>query len=541
MLGVTVLGNGTLDSRPTLGGTRPQLNGTVALGGGSTVRGLNIASAGATGLSGGAVAGVSVSEASVTSTTGTAVNLNGTGGTVGLTAVSANGAANGIVLNNTTGSFTVTGSGAAGTGGTIQNAATGISLTNAQNVSLTRMQLNDFTDFAIRGSSVANFTMDNTVINGVNGDNAVADEGSARFTGLTGSATISNCNISGGFEDNFKIVNTSGSLNRITFSSTTIGANSTTDGNDGIGLESTGSGTIMNVTVQNSVFTSARGDLFQLNVIGNSTSDLVFTGNALSNNHPGIATGGGGVTISGGDNTGTGANLTSSITNNTFRDAVGHAILFVKSTDPGTFKATFDNNQIGVVATTNSGSLEGSGLKIQNAWAGAVTVAVTNNQIRWYNNFGIELLTGGGASALSGALNSTVTGNTIANPGTNPATAAIAKNGIHLNAGTVPGDTYQLCLDAGGSAALQNSLSTSGAPNDSAAGGEDIRLRHRQDTTVRLRGYTGTPSDNTAVQSYVIPRNGGDGVPSAIASNNVTTATDGFFNTLPAGAACPLP
>lgn len=130
--------------------------------------------------------------------------------------------------------------------------------------------------------------MDNTVINGVNGDNAVADEGSVRFTGLTGSATISNCNISGGFEDNFKIVNTSGSLNRLTFSNTTIGANSTTDGNDGIGLESTGSGTIMNVTVQNSVFTSARGDLFQLNVIGNSTSDLVFTGNALSNNHPGL-------------------------------------------------------------------------------------------------------------------------------------------------------------------------------------------------------------------------------------------------------------
>lgn len=247
------------------------------------------------------------------------------------------------------------------------------------------------------------------------------------------------------------------------------------------------------------------------------------------------------MTISGGDNTGAGANLTSSITNNTFRDAVGHAILFVKSTDPGTFKATFDNNQIGVAATANSGSREGSGLKIQNAGLGAVTVAVTDNQIRGYNNFGIELLTGGGALPHSGALNSTVTGNTIANPGTNPATAVIAKNGIHLNAGTVPLDTYQICLDAGGTLGLQNSLSTSGAPNDSAAGDEDIRLRQRQDTTVRLRGYTGTASDNTAVQNYVIARNGGDGVPSAIASNNVSTATDGFFNTLPAGATCPLP
>ena len=46
------------------------------------MRGLNIVSTAATGLSGGAVAGVNVSEASVTSNTGTAVNLNGTGGTV---------------------------------------------------------------------------------------------------------------------------------------------------------------------------------------------------------------------------------------------------------------------------------------------------------------------------------------------------------------------------------------------------------------------------------------------------------------------------
>ncbi|MEZ5577673.1 MAG: hypothetical protein R3F44_19345 [Candidatus Competibacteraceae bacterium] len=62
---------------------------------------------------------MSVSEVSVTSTTGTAVNLSSLNGTVTLTSVSANGAANGIVLDTTTGSFTVTGSGAAGTGGTI--------------------------------------------------------------------------------------------------------------------------------------------------------------------------------------------------------------------------------------------------------------------------------------------------------------------------------------------------------------------------------------------------------------------------------------
>ena len=75
VLGVTVPGNGTLDTRPALGGTRPQLNGTVTVGGSSVVRGLNIVTSGATGLSGGAVTGVTVNEASVSATNATAVNL----------------------------------------------------------------------------------------------------------------------------------------------------------------------------------------------------------------------------------------------------------------------------------------------------------------------------------------------------------------------------------------------------------------------------------------------------------------------------------
>ena len=109
-------------------------------GGGSTVRGLNINSNGATGLSGGAVSGVTVNEASVSAANATAVNL-GASGTFTLTRVDSCNATNGIVLNNNpTGSFTVTGTGAAGTGGTIQNITTrGASFINASNISLTNM------------------------------------------------------------------------------------------------------------------------------------------------------------------------------------------------------------------------------------------------------------------------------------------------------------------------------------------------------------------------------------------------------------------
>jgi VCBS repeat-containing protein len=473
-----------------------------------------------------------------TTTTGTAINVaNTTIGAAGLKfkSVTANGGSNGIVLDTTgaSGSLTVLGNGSAGSGGTIRNmvggdgatAGSGIFLNKTNNVSLSWLQLNDFQNFAIRGTSVSGFTLSNSVINGTNGNNASGpfNEGSVSFSELTGSVAVSNTSISGGISDNFRVVNTTGSLNRITFTSVTVGANSTANGNDGITLEAQSTATL-NATIQNSTFTSARGDLFQLNLLGTSTSDLVFSGNTLSNNHPAIATGGGGVTISGGDNSGTGSTLTYNISNNTFRDANGHAVLIVKSTDPGSFSGTFSGNTIGVAGVNDSGSVAGDGLKLQNAGLGTVSATITGNQIRQYNNFGIELETGGGATAQSGALNTTITGNTISNPGT----GGLPMNGIQLNAGTVPGDTYQVCSKVGGAGGLANSITGSGAN-----GGTDFRLRQRQSTTVRLPGYGGANNDNTAVVTFLQGLNGGA---SGLASNTVGTGGGGFVG---GGTTCP--
>ncbi|MGH8578022.1 MAG: hypothetical protein ACREXJ_14160, partial [Gammaproteobacteria bacterium] len=218
MLGVVVPGNGTLDSRPSLGGTRPQLNGTVRLNGSSTVRGLNIASSTVTGLSGGAVTGVNVSEASVTSTTGTAVSLSGTGGTVSLTAVSANGTVHGIALNNTTGSFTVTGTGGncsiadtTCTGGTIQNTTgSGIQLSSAANVSLTRMRIRSSGVHGINGSSgVSGLTLNSSLLdaNG-NGDN----EHGVNLVNASGTFLIDATTFNGAAEDLVHIDNTNTTL-----------------------------------------------------------------------------------------------------------------------------------------------------------------------------------------------------------------------------------------------------------------------------------------------------------------------------------------
>ena len=503
--------------------------------GGGTVRVCDENPCGASGSNGALVN-------TLATTTGTALNVTGTtigAGDLEFRSISSNGGTStGIILDTTgaTGGLKVKGTGSAGSGGTIANktgadgsttTGVGIYLNATSNVSLDRMQLNDFQNFAIRGLGVTGFTLSNSVINGTNGNNAAGgfNEGSVSFSNLAGSVSVTSTGISGGFADNFRVVNASGTLNRITFSSVTVGANSAANGNDGITLEAQGASTL-NVTVQNSTFTSSRGDLFQLNLLGSSVSDLVFTGNTLSNNHPAIATGGGGVTISGGDNTTpSGVTLTYSISNNSFRDADGHGILIVKSTDPGSFTGTFSNNTVGVAAASNSGSKAGSGIKLQTAGLGTFSASVTNNQIRQYNNFGIELLTGGSAAAMGGVFKVAVTGNTISNPGT----GGLPMNGIHLNGGTVPGDTYAICVDIGGAGALANTINGSGAN-----GGTDVRVRQRQSTTVRLPGYVGANDNDSAVQGYLIARNTVGTAPTALAQNTVVSGGGGFIG----GAAC---
>jgi hypothetical protein len=334
--------------------------------------------------------------------------------------------------------------------------------------------------------------------------------------------------VSGGFSDNIRVVNQSGVLDRLTLDTVTVGANSAANGNDGLQVQPQGTATIK-VTVNNSTFTSARGDLLQYVDNGSgSGQDLVITNSNFSNNHPAIATGGGGLTITSGTNN----NLPLTITGNTFRNAVGPALLVVKPTGTGTLSGTISNNTIGLSGVANTGSAEGSALKVQSVGQGAVTVAITNNTIQQYNNFGIEVLAGGGAVAQSGTINATITGNTVRQPGTTAGTAGIPKNGVHLNIGTVPGDTFAACAAITG-----NTLFGSGADAVPPVGADyDFRLRQRQATTIRLPGYAGANNDNTAVTNFVAANNPLTGTPTGLVANTVPTG-GGYVG----GAACPTP
>ncbi|MGH8580902.1 MAG: hypothetical protein ACREVK_12565, partial [Gammaproteobacteria bacterium] len=152
-----------------------------------------------------------------------AVNLASSGGTVSFTSVSANGAANGIVLNTTTGSFTVTGAGTAGSGGTIQSTTgPGILLSNAAGISLARMIIQNGGDDGIGGTTVTGFTLANSTVQ--NNGNAIGafntGDNGLDFTDLLGTASISSSTITGSFHNNIILRNSTGTLSELTVTGT---------------------------------------------------------------------------------------------------------------------------------------------------------------------------------------------------------------------------------------------------------------------------------------------------------------------------------
>ena len=127
----------------------------------------------------------------LTTTTGTALNVANTtihANDLKFRSISANGAANGIVLNNTgsSGGLSVKGTGSAGSGGTIQNITNrGASFVSAVNISLSWM---NFTN--------AN-TTDGALSDGVVGGNENTDEnGAIHLQGVT-QVDFANLNING--------------------------------------------------------------------------------------------------------------------------------------------------------------------------------------------------------------------------------------------------------------------------------------------------------------------------------------------------------
>jgi hypothetical protein len=339
----------------------------------------------------------------ITSTSGTALNIvNTTIGGSGLTfqSISSNGAANGIVLNNTgtSGGLTVTGDGGAsnnGSGGTIQNSTgDGVSLTSTQDVHLAYMNLTNNLGNGIGGSGINGFVLNRLNISG-NGNDAATDESGINITQLTGTASngahatsISNSVISNNNEFEIQISNSSGTLTNLQLVNNTISAN-------GVGINGNG--------------TSPHGNLVNFLGLGSSVMGLTVTGGTFTGNTvldsthiitgTGLFANSGGtsmtVNVSGATFTNNNAgvdvstdpastSLTFDIENNTF---IGQRSTAINHFDNGnapftrTVNGTIKNNIIGDNAVLNSGSSVGTGIAIQNEGAVNGKYLITGNQI----------------------------------------------------------------------------------------------------------------------------------------------------------------
>jgi hypothetical protein len=562
--GSTTISNSTKQVNTT-GGNVPPTNGAMVMNASDghtlflTGGGLDIDTTNGKGIEADTSGTIEVSGSgnTVDTTTGRAVNISDTdihANDVTFQRVRSDGALTGIRLNNTgnSGNMVVTGNGGTCTnantsgcsGGEIENGTgagsesntpdgTGIVLNNTVAPSFTRMWIHDHTNYGIRGANVVGFTLANSVINGTIGNDVdsgafTPNESAVRFdhidaagASLTGSASVTNTHIQGGHEDNFYVSNDSGSLNRLTMDAVTIGANSTTFGNQGITLEGLGSST-MNATIQNSALTASRSTHFQFKADGSGGGDLDYLDNDVSNNHPAVGTGGGAVLFQGGagggtvdilvDNDGDGTN--------TFRDAKGPAVIFEKTIGAAaTFNGTIDSADIGVAATANSGSSEGSGLRAEHEGGGTMNMTVTNNEVYQYNNFGMDFQAGDGI-AQTGTINLNVQSNTVANPGNlNVGTF----QGIRLNNGVSVTDDFDTCYR----------LVSNVASNSGRNGGHDLRVLSRGLGDVRLPGAPVTTEDaagDTAVGNYMLANN-------TAVTSSATRANSGTWSGT--GATCP--
>ena len=500
---------------------------------------------------------ITATSGTITTSANVAVEINGfspatrTDLNMTLSSVSAINASHGIVLSNTSGSFSVTGDGAtAGSGGTIQDIASrGASFIDATNISLNFMNLGNVgtvngadptiaastcgslvsgnntgcnaaihmvnvagasfnglsltggVQQGINGNNVTNFTLSNSQV--INFGDQVRENG-IQFKGLLGVSAVTNTSVAGNEADQMLVQNSSGTLTSLTLNGSSFSNSAAPNGNSGFSFSGANTAN-MSVIAQNSVFSNNRNDGFVANATDTSTMSIGISGSTFQN-HANT-----GISIS----STMGANTTFNISNNpVITGSAGNAININQPLpSTGSLQGTIANNVIGTAGVPGSGSSGGgSGMNIISNGSGSLVTAITNNAIH-----GITFGSAINIQARDGnnSLNTTVTGNTI---NTNSAGSA---TGILVNSGAVSTDTVNVCADISG-----NTFTN--------FGGDEIRVRRRfAGVTFRLPGFAGVGTNLTDVNNFLAGQNTLGG--GTVSSTNA--GAPGFVG----GAACTAP
>ena len=392
--------------------------------------GLDISTTTATGFSatgGGSVTVQGVGN-TVTSTSGRAIDVVNTtiAGELRFQSVSSNGAPSGIVLNTTgsSGGLSVTGTGTANSGGTIQSSTgAGVSLTGTQAVSLAYLQVRGSADHGISAVNVNGLSLDNASL--LNNGNAVTDEG-IRLSQVSGAISITNSTFTNSAHNSVYLQNTSGTVSSLTLSGNNFTSNHASTGNHHLLIEGvTGSPQFTAITINNNSFSNARSIGVQI-AANNSTAfaSVAITNNTFSNNVLAIDA-----------SAVQGAALAFRATGNTINSTVSGGSHALNSNhgipSTGTLRGRLENNLIGTAGVTGSGSPIGNGIRLVGNDNGAKHFLAAGNTIRETRyGRGIEALNRNG----TGRMDVTVTGNTI-NTDAQPSDLPLA--GIHVQSNCV--------------------------------------------------------------------------------------------------------
>lgn len=241
----------------------------------------------------------------ISSTTGTALNVVNTtigGSGLNFVSISANGAVNGIVLNNTgsNAGLTVTGDGTTNknsTGGTIQNiTGDGILLTTTLSPSFSHVNIQNTANNGVKGKDVTNFTYNYGTINN-SGTASVAGNSNIYFdatsygtpvgteTNLTGNVSIVGNTLNNAFYHGVNITNYGGTITNLNVSNNTLTSSTALASSNGTGIRIIGFGTATSVSsivkgnIDNNTilnFPSQGGIALQ---VGNATSGGPSSGN----------------------------------------------------------------------------------------------------------------------------------------------------------------------------------------------------------------------------------------------------------------------
>jgi uncharacterized repeat protein (TIGR01451 family) len=366
----------------------------------------------------------------LTTTSATALNVaNTTIGASGLTfrSIASNGAVNGIILNTTgsSGGLTVAGSGTAGSGGTIQNSTgDGVSLQSTSNVSLSRMSITNNNGNGLYGNNLTNFTLANSSVTNNDADNLGANEAGLRFDNLLGTCAITASTISGTKGDNIRLTPSSGTLNSLTISGTTVGPNPVGTGANGMSVVTTGNPNITVIVNGSSTFTGNQAAGFLTTIAGTTTAAITLQNSTFQDNNINIDLG----------SSGTGAQ-TINVSGNTLLRAISNSMNIVGD---GDIDGTITGNNVGN-GTLDSGSRDAYDIAVSQRGNPQWRLAITNNTVRNSDFEGIFVRIGDNLAGDTGTLNLTLTGNTVFPPDDNSCGGGppcvptpLYPNGIHV-------------------------------------------------------------------------------------------------------------